>query len=161
MPVKLNKEELIKLILKNADNDLQLEEMMKLLLQEKVSKHPDENEIKPTFGMRAADAVAKFAGSWTFIIIFVVAIASWMLINIVFLLKPFDPYPFILLNLILSCVAALQAPVIMMSQNRQEKKDRERATSDYMVNLKTELIIEDIYNKIDKILIKLEEREKK
>ncbi len=91
------------------------------------------------FGQRVADKVADFGGSWTFIISFFIFILIWIGSNVYILLnKGFDPYPFILLNLILSCLAALQAPVIMMSQNRQEEKDRERAKKDYMINLKSE-----------------------
>ena len=107
-----------------------------------------------TFGQRLADKIASFGGSWRFIIIFGVFILIWIFSNIYFLLdKGFDPYPFILLNLILSCLAALQAPVIMMSQNRQEEKDRERAKKDYMVNLKSELEIRMLHEKIDHLII--------
>ena len=107
-----------------------------------------------TFGQRIADKVASFGGSWTFIISFGVFIAIWICINVFWLVtKSFDPYPFILLNLILSCLAALQAPVIMMSQNRQEEKDRERAKKDYMINLKSELEIRTLHDKIDHFII--------
>ncbi len=107
-----------------------------------------------TFGQRLADKIASFGGSWKFIIIFAVFILIWIFSNIYFLLnKGFDPYPFILLNLILSCLAALQAPVIMMSQNRQEEKDRERSKQDYMVNLKSELEIRMLHEKIDHLII--------
>jgi uncharacterized membrane protein len=99
-------------------------------------------------GDRVADKVAEFGGSWTFIISFILFLIVWIAANIFWLNnKGFDPYPFILLNLILSCVAALQAPVIMMSQNRQEDKDRERARNDYMVNLKAELEIRELHEK--------------
>ena len=107
-----------------------------------------------TYGQRLADKVATFGGSWTFIIYFGVFILIWIIINIVFLAnKSFDPYPFILLNLILSCIASLQAPVIMMSQNRQEEKDRERAKKDYMINLKSELEIRILHEKIDHLML--------
>jgi len=107
-----------------------------------------------TFGQRVADKVASFGGSWKFIILFGVFILIWITANIVFLAnKGFDPYPFILLNLILSCIAALQAPVIMMSQNRQEEKDRERAKKDYMINLKSELEIRMLHEKIDHLIM--------
>ena len=103
-----------------------------------------------TVGERAADAVAAFGGSWTFILSFCVVIIAWMAINVTALFaRPFDPYPFILLNLVLSCLAALQAPVIMMSQQRQEKKDRIRAANDYKINLKAELEIRQLHEKID------------
>ena len=98
--------------------------------------------------------IASFGGSWRFIIIFGVFILTWIVINILFLAeKGFDPYPFILLNLILSCLAALQAPVIMMSQNRQEEKDRDRSKQDYMVNLKAELEIRMLHEKLDHLII--------
>lgn len=114
----------------------------------------EETTAKYTFGQRLADKIASFGGSWNFIIIFGVFIFAWMVINVVFLLsKAFDPYPFILLNLILSCLAALQAPVIMMSQNRQEEKDRERSKQDYMVNLKSELEIRMLHEKLDHLII--------
>lgn len=107
-----------------------------------------------TLGQRVADKVASFGGSWTFIISFGVFIAIWIFINIFWLInKGFDPYPFILLNLILSCLASLQAPVIMMSQNRQEEKDRERAKKDYMINLKSELEIRTLHEKIDHFIM--------
>ena len=110
--------------------------------------------VKFTVGQRFADKIASFGGSWKFIIIFGLFILSWITSNIIFLVnKGFDPYPFILLNLILSCVAALQAPVIMMSQNRQEEKDRERAKQDYMINLKSELEIRMLHEKIDHLII--------
>ncbi|MEZ4792831.1 MAG: DUF1003 domain-containing protein [Gelidibacter sp.] len=111
-----------------------------------------------TYGQRLADKIASFGGSWKFIIAFGLFILIWMTINIVFLMnKGFDPYPFILLNLILSCLAALQAPVIMMSQNRQEEKDMERAKQDYMINLKSELEIRMLHEKIDHLIIHQQE----
>ena len=107
-----------------------------------------------TLGQRIADKVASFGGSWTFIISFGVFIFLWISVNVYWLVnKGFDPYPFILLNLILSCVAALQAPVIMMSQNRQEDKDRERSKKDYMINLKSELEIRTLHEKIDHFIM--------
>ncbi len=107
-----------------------------------------------TFGQKIADKVATFGGSWTFIILFGVFIFFWITTNVYWLLnKGFDPYPFILLNLILSCIAAMQAPVIMMSQNRQEEKDRDRAKKDYMINLKSELEIRTLHEKIDHFIM--------
>ena len=111
-----------------------------------------------TFGQKVADKVAAFGGSWTFIISFFVFILLWIGVNVYFLTnKGFDPYPFILLNLILSCLASLQAPIIMMSQNRQEEKDRERAKKDYEINLKAENEIQLLQEKLDK-LIELQEK---
>jgi uncharacterized membrane protein len=105
-------------------------------------------------GQKVADKVASFGGSWTFIISFGIFIFFWISVNVFWLLnKGFDPYPFILLNLILSCLAALQAPVIMMSQNRQEEKDRERGKKDYMINLKSELEIRMLHEKIDHFIM--------
>lgn len=118
------------------------------------------SEIKnpATIGQRWADRIATFGGSWNFLFIFGLFLLSWMTLNILFLSnKGFDPYPFILLNLILSCIAAVQAPIIMMSQNRLEEKDRERAKNDYMVNLKSELEIRLLHEKIDQLLITQEE----
>ncbi|WP_071146244.1 DUF1003 domain-containing protein [Bacteroides ihuae] len=113
-----------------------------------------EDEPVLTFGQRVADKIADFGGSWTFIISFLVSLLVWICLNILWLAnKGFDPYPFILLNLILSMLAALQAPVIMMSQNRQESKDRDRAKKDYMINLKSELEIEMLHEKIDHLII--------
>ena len=107
-----------------------------------------------TFGQVVADKVAAFGGSWTFIITFFIFILIWIASNVYLLLnKGFDPYPFILLNLILSCLAALQAPVIMMSQNRQEEKDRIRAKKDYMINLKSELEIRMLDEKLDHLIM--------
>ncbi|MDR0262949.1 MAG: DUF1003 domain-containing protein [Sphingobacterium sp.] len=117
-----------------------------------------DNKDPISLGDRVADKVAEFGGSWTFIISFILFLVVWIAANIYWLNnKGFDPYPFILLNLILSCVAALQAPVIMMSQNRQEDKDRERAKNDYMVNLKAELEIRELHEKIDHLIIRKEQ----
>ena len=107
-----------------------------------------------TFGQRIADQVAAFGGSWTFIISFGLFLLIWICINIYWLGNTgFDPYPFILLNLILSSLAAIQAPVIMMSQNRQEEKDRERGKKDYMINLKSEMEIRMLHEKIDHLIL--------
>jgi len=110
--------------------------------------HPPNEKL--TTGQRIADQVAHFGGSWSFILSFLGILVLWIAFNAVALTQPhFDPYPFILLNLVLSCIAALQAPVIMMAQNRTEEKDRERAQNDYMVNLKAELEIRGLHQKID------------
>lgn len=114
----------------------------------------DEMEAELTVGQRIADRVAAFGGSWTFIISFFLFIIIWITLNIWILAsKPYDPYPFILLNLILSCLAAIQAPIIMMSQNRLEQKDRQRGEHDYKINLKAELEIKLLGEKIDHLLI--------
>jgi uncharacterized membrane protein len=121
------------------------------ILSENMEETIDE---KITFGQRVADGVSNFGGSWTFIISFLVFIFIWMCINVYFIKsKPFDPYPFILLNLILSCLAAIQAPIILMSQNRQSEKDRLKAENDYKVNLKAELEIKLLSEKMDHLLV--------
>lgn len=118
-----------------------------------------EEEVgKRTYGQKVADKVAAFGGSWKFIISFGVFIVLWILTNVYILTNNrFDPFPFILLNLILSCLAALQAPVIMMSQNRLEEKDRERAKKDYMINLKSELEIRMLHEKLDHLIMHQQE----
>jgi uncharacterized membrane protein len=108
---------------------------------------------KLTFGERLSDHIASFGGSWRFISLFGAVLFGWIILNAIFLLdRGFDPYPFILLNLILSCLAAIQAPVIMMSQNRAEARDRLRAENDYKINLKAELEIRHLHEKIDHLL---------
>ncbi|MFN4769859.1 MAG: DUF1003 domain-containing protein [Candidatus Kapaibacterium sp.] len=110
--------------------------------------HPAKETL--TTGQRLSDKVARFGGSWAFILSFLGLLVLWIVVNAFVLAnRAYDPYPFILLNLILSCVAALQAPIIMMSQNRQEEKDRQRSENDYMVNLKAELQIRSLHQKID------------
>ncbi|WP_429955364.1 DUF1003 domain-containing protein [Enterococcus sp. AZ192] len=106
-----------------------------------------------TIGQKTADAIAKFGGSWPFIFIFIIVLVVWIILNSTQLLgKPFDRYPFILLNLALSCLAAIQAPVIMMSQNRQEARDREQANNDYKVNLKAEIEVNLLHEKMDYLI---------
>ena len=113
--------------------------------------HPTAEVLTP--GQSLADKVARFGGSWTFIIAFLFILFVWIAFNAMALDKLiFDPYPFILMNLILSCIAALQAPVIMMSQNRQEEKDRQRAQNDYIINLKAELEVRSLHKKMDLLL---------
>lgn len=134
--------------------------MEKLYKCSECNKEFKKNEITPTdsnqqwsLGERIADKIATFGGSWKFIGIFAGFLLLWIIINsMVMLWKPIDPYPFILLNLLLSCLAAIQAPIIMMSQNRQESKDRLRAQYDYQVNLKAELEIRQLNEKVDHIL---------
>jgi len=159
-----------KLIVSEEVEAEQLEELVKNAITEeqmltcKLIEIEENSEL--TLGQKLADKVASFGGSWTFIIIFSVFIFIWVLLNIYWLThQAFDPYPFIFLNLILSCLAAFQAPVIMMSQNRQEDKDRIRSRSDYMINLKSEMEIRSLHDKIElqmellrKIQSKLEEK---
>jgi uncharacterized membrane protein len=122
--------------------------------QEILSRNPEEElQSGLTMGQRLADRIAAIGGSWRFISFFVIVLIVWIVINTtVLIVRPFDPYPFILLNLVLSCLAAIQAPVIMMSQNRQEARDRLNAMRDYQVNLKAELEIRHIHQKVDHLL---------
>lgn len=154
--MKENKK-LIGQVVKDIRRDMSDEEVLELLASSKVSVNT-ETESRDTYslGQRAADKIAKFAGSWAFIFSFMGVLIAWMLVNGLLASKAFDPYPFILLNLVLSCVAAIQAPLIMMSQNRQEEKDRRRAENDYKVNLKTEIMIEDLYDKVNRLLAQQE-----
>lgn len=123
-----------------------------------LSEQLDDDIKNINFGQKVADKVASFGGSWTFILTFLGLLVIWILVNVIlFLNKGFDPYPFILLNLILSCIAALQAPVIMMSQNRTEERDRERAKKDYMINLKSELEIRILHEKINHLIMHQEQ----
>ena len=145
---------LLKEVLNDIRHDMTDEEVLDLLADSKVSVRPESGKEKYTLGQRAADSIAKFAGSWAFIFSFCGILILWMVVNVMLAARAFDPYPFILLNLVLSCVAAIQAPLIMMSQNRQEEKDRRRAENDYKVNLKTEIMIEDLYDKVNAILAK-------
>ena len=145
---------LLREVLNDIRHDMTDEEVLNLLANSKISVRPEGEKKKYTLGQRAADSIAKFAGSWAFIFSFSGVLILWMVINVVLAARAFDPYPFILLNLVLSCVAAIQAPLIMMSQNRQEEKDRRRAENDYKVNLKTEIMIEDLYDKVNAILAK-------
>ena len=149
---------LLKEVLKDIEHDMTDEEVLNLLADSKISESPTAE--KYTLGQRAADAIAKFAGSWAFIFSFTGVLLLWMVVNTILAADAFDPFPFILLNLVLSCVAAIQAPLIMMSQNRQEEKDRRRAENDYRVNLKTEIMIEDLYDKVNAILARQSALEK-
>ena len=151
-----SKEELVKRILDN-DKDLNNcpleEDLIHELLSGKISK--DINIVqdeKLNLGQRTADKIADFGGSWTFIISFGVILGVWIILNTIILAnKAFDPYPFVFLNLVLSCLAAIQAPIIMMSQNRQSQRDRLTAANNFLVNLKSELIVEDLHYKLDEL----------
>ena len=147
-----DRQKLIRELLADTDKEFNDEELMHLLIHQKVSLNLNEDK-KLSFGQRAADGVARFAGSWAFIISFLLVMLLWIVTNLLMATRAFDAYPFILLNLVLSCIAAVQAPLIMMSQNRQEAKDRSRAENDYRVNLKNELIIDDLHEKVDALLL--------
>jgi uncharacterized membrane protein len=132
------------------------EQVVKSLREhELLTRNPNiEYEQQLTFGERTADGLADFGGSWKFLGIFAGIIILWVVLNSALIIfKPFDPYPYILLNLVLSCLAAIQAPVIMMSQNRQESKDRLRAEFDYKINLKAELEIRHLHEKLDHLIM--------
>lgn len=148
---------------KNIEQLLQSEHEQIKKLQDIVKKTIEdehliiENLLHPpaeilTKGQKISDRVARFGGSWSFIISFFVVLILWIIFNSLAITAKFDPYPFILMNLILSCIAALQAPIIMMSQNRQEEKDRKRSENDYLINLKAELEIRSLNQKIDLLL---------
>ena len=151
--MKMNDErrKVIKELLDVTDREFTDDELIRQLTLTGITQRAAQDE-KSTLGQRAADAVARFAGSWAFIFSFIAVMVLWMAGNVLLASRAFDAYPFILLNLVLSCIAAVQAPLIMMSQNRQEAKDRQRAEDDYRGNLKDELIIDDLYRKLDRIL---------
>ena len=149
--------ELVRVLIDNVADDFNEEDILHMMLEKKISadiEKPDRG--KYTFAQKAADRIAHFAGSWVFIFSFTGLLLGWMLLNSLLASRAFDAYPYILLNLVLSCIAAIQAPLIMMSQNRQEEKDRMRAENDYKVNLKSEFIVEDLHKKMDRILETLE-----
>lgn len=136
-------------------SNLEYEVLNSMQQHDLISKNVEEKlDQQWSFGERLADKIATFGGSWAFLICFTLFLAVWILVNTVVMVKhPADPYPFILLNLMLSCLAAIQAPIIMMSQNRQEAKDRMRSENDYQVNLKAELEIRHLHEKIDHLLM--------
>ncbi len=154
--MKTTKTKLVKTILNdNKLNKKDEKDLEELLIKEPISINVDKEEDKNiTIGDKIADKVSAIVGSWPFIIIFVFLLIGWMVLNTVIFKsgKEIDPYPFILLNLILSCIAAIQAPIIMMSQNRQAKKDSKRHQNDYKIDLKSELILEELHKKMDLIL---------
>ena len=162
---KNKKKEIVKMLLKNKE-EIDEEELMELLFDQPIAVDVDkldQNNLK--FSDRVADKITAIAGSWYFIIGFTSFLIIWILLN-VYLWDNVDPYPFILLNLLLSCIAALQAPIIMMSQNRQAKKDSLRNQNDYRTDLKSELILEQLHDHIEliisnqrKIIKKLEEKD--
>lgn len=149
---KRKKDELIRMILSqgNIDANENYEELIELLIDEPIAINVDKDEQR-TFGEKVSDKLTAIAGSWTFIILFIVFLMIWVLLNI-FVFKDLDPYPFILLNLILSCISAIQAPIIMMSQNRETKKESLKSTNDFKTNIKSELILEALHDQMTKIL---------
>ena len=152
------KTEIVKKLLKQDLQENAEEDLLEVLIEKPITIDVDkEAEKHYSFGEKLADKMSEIAGSWTFIIIFGLFLATWILINVKFLINAVDPYPFILLNLVLSCIAALQAPVIMMSQNRQAKKDSLRNQNDYQIDLKSELILEDLHKHVS-MLVKQQKR---
>ena len=148
------KKDIVKMLLNQNLDEKSEEEMLDLLIDEPISVDVDkEIDEKMTLGDKLADKFSEIAGSWTFIILFCIFLIFWVVLNVYILTKPIDPYPFILLNLLLSCLAALQAPIIMMSQNRQSKKDTIRNKNDYRTDLKSELILEELDDKLERIMI--------
>ena len=148
MENKNSKKEIVKMLLKKDINVTDEEDLINMLINEPISVDTDkESDLNRSFGDYLADRITEIAGSWPFIIGLVIFLLLWIILNI-FILTNADPYPFILLNLLLSCIAALQAPIIMMSQNREAKKDRLRSSNDYKTDLKSELMLEDLHNKM-------------
>lgn len=149
-----NKKEIVKRLLKQKIDAETEDELLEMLIDKPIAIDVDKEENENlTLGDKIADKVAEVAGSWPFIICFSLFLLGWVIFNGVLLMdKAIDPYPFILLNLVLSCIAALQAPIIMMSQNRQAKKDSLRNQNDYQVDLKSELILEDLHDDIKKLI---------
>ena len=156
MEKKTTKKEIVKMLLKNNElEEADEEELLDLLIEQPISIDVDkQEEAKMTRGDRIADKVSEIAGSWGFILGFSAFLVAWIIINGIMLHEnqQIDPYPFILLNLLLSCLAALQAPVIMMSQNRQAAKDSLRNQNDYRTDLKSELILEDLHYKMEEMV---------
>lgn len=156
MEKRLTKKEIVKMLLKNNELDAQdEEELLDLLIDQPIAIDVDkQEEAKMTMSDKIADKVSEVCGSWWFIIIFMAFLLGWVILNTIVLVgdKSIDPYPFILLNLVLSCVSALQAPIIMMSQNRQAAKDSLRNQNDYRTDLKSELILESLHDQMDAIL---------
>ena len=152
MENKNSKKEIVKMLLKKDINVTDEEDLINMLINEPISVDTDkESDLNRSFGDYLADKITEIAGSWPFIIGLVIFLLLWIILNI-FILTNADPYPFILLNLLLSCIAALQAPIIMMSQNREAKKDRLRSSNDYKTDLKSELMLEDLHNKMSQII---------
>ena len=147
-----NKTKLVKALLNNNNLDSKddYEELLEMLIDEPIAINFDKAENR-TIGEKVADKITEFVGSWKFIIGFCIFLFVWMIVNTYFIFTV-DPYPFILLNLVLSCIAAIQAPIIMMSQNREAKKESIKSTNEYKTTLKSELILEDLHDTMDLIL---------
>ena len=154
MEKRKTKKEIVKMLLNVDLLEQDEEELLDLLIDQPIAIDVDkQEESKMTFGDKVAEKISEIAGSWGFILIFIIFLLGWIILNGVVLAKkdPIDPYPFILLNLVLSCIAALQAPIIMMSQNRQAEKDSLRNQNDYRTDLKSELILESLHDDLEKL----------
>ena len=152
MEKKRTKQEIVKMLLNQNLETENEDELIELLIDKQIAVDIDKQDKQSEkIGDKIADKLTAIAGSWPFIIGFSIFLILWIVLN-VYIFKNLDPYPFILLNLVLSCIAALQAPVIMMSQNRAAKKDSLRAQNDYRTDLKSELILEELHDKIEKII---------
>lgn len=150
--MKKTKKEIVQMLLKKKLDSDSEEELLNILVDEPLAIDVDKQiDANRTLGDRLADKLSAIAGSWKFIIGMILFLILWIILN-VFVIENGDPYPFILLNLILSCVSSLQAPIIMMSQNRESKKDRLRSSNDYKVDLKSELILEELHDEMKEIL---------
>ena len=148
------RKEIVNILLKQEITKAEEDELLDLLVDKPIAVDVEkQEEANLTFGEKLADKFSAIAGSWAFILLFTLFLTFWIILNTIILKNnAIDPYPFILLNLLLSCLAAFQAPIIMMSQNRQSKKDSLRNQNDYYTDVKSELIIEELHNKIDEIL---------
>ena len=152
MDTRKTKKEIVQMLLKKQFDSTDEEELINMLIDEPIAVDVDkQSDANRTFGDKVADKLTEVAGSWGFIIGMIAFLGVWILINL-YVLRNADPYPFILLNLLLSCIAALQAPIIMMSQNREAKKDRLRSSNDYKTDLKSELILEELHIEMKKII---------
>lgn len=153
MSKTMNKKEIVKKLVNQELTPKEREELLDMLVDNPIAVDVDKQERENlTFGDKLADKVSEIAGSWLFIFGFIMFLIFWMFLNTKLLENEVDPYPFILLNLVLSCIAAIQAPIIMMSQNREAKKDSLRNQNDYITDLKSELILEDLHDKLELIL---------
>lgn len=149
----MDKREIVRRLVSQKLDEKDHEELMDMVINNPISVDVDkEQEANTTFGEKMADRISAIAGSWFFIMIFILFLILWIILNVFVLTEKIDPYPFILLNLVLSCISAIQAPIIMMSQNREAKKDSVRNQNDYIVDLKSELILEDLHRKLELIL---------
>ena len=154
MEKRKTKKEIVKMLLNVDLLEQDEEELLDLLIDQPIAIDVDkQEESKMTFGDKVADKISEIAGSWGFILIFIIFLLGWIILNGVVLAKkdPIDPYPFILLNLVLSCIAAVQAPIILMSQKRQAEKDSLRNQNDYRTDLKSELILESLHDDLEKL----------